>query len=41
MIRTIRDALKIGMDAQTIADTFELSRTDVIIIIDQIRGETA
>ena len=39
--RTVRGALKIGMDAQTIADTFELPLADVITIIDQIRQETA
>ena len=37
--KTVKGALKLGMDAQTIANTFEIELADVQSAITQIRQE--
>lgn len=37
--KLVKGALKLGMDAKTIADTFEMDLAEVLSLIEQVRQE--
>lgn len=39
--KLVKGALKLGMDAKTIADTFEMSIAEVVALIEQVRQQQA